>query len=143
VVGDDAVDAEVEQRVHRRLVVDGPDVQLDSVGMRVREQRFGNERTVREFERNLERHRGRIGRRSSLGAADYRQNVFDTRPLCDAQVRFGKPVPQASHDVTALRGQEGEGRTLQSRDDLGRCLDRSVSHRLDLEVEAHSRKRIQ
>jgi len=113
------------------------------VGMRVIEQRFRDERTVREFERDLERHRRRGRRRSVQRASDHCKNVLLARAVRDSQLPLGKSATQASHALAALGGQQGEGRTLQSRDDFERRVDRGLSGRLDLEVEADSPESIQ
>jgi hypothetical protein len=108
-VADDAIDAEIQQRVHRFLVIDGPDVYLDSVRMGVSKQRFRDERAVREFEGDLERHRGGLRRRSVDGAFHHCQHVFGTRSKCDGQPSFSEVTAQAPCGVAILRGQQGEG----------------------------------
>ena len=52
-VGHDAVDAQVEQAPHLGLLVDGPDVHLDSMAVRVLDQGRGHQRPSAELSGNL------------------------------------------------------------------------------------------
>lgn len=135
-IGHDPVDAEREQGLDLGELVDGPDVDLDAVGVGMFDERGRDEGTARELRGDLEGHDALGHRLAAEGTRDHGEHLAEARPERRPNRRDGHRTTQSAHDrILAGREQRPIGAVVPLDQAQG-LAQHGFAFAFDLEIEA-------